>query len=310
MNNVTLYAVAVLIWGSTWLAIEFQLGVVEPEVSVVYRYALAASLLFAWSAIRGLRLRFDLRAHLWFALLGVLLFSLNYVLAYRAQVFISSALCAIAYSMILWMNIVNARLFFGVRSTPRVILGAMLGVAGVLTLFAPQVGELTLHDSVFGGLLLAILGAVSASFGNIASQHVQRQRLPVVQSNAWGMFYGALWTAGYVLYQGYEFNWDFSPAYAMSLLYLVVFGSVIAFGAYLTLIGRIGAHRAGYATVMFPIVALLLSFLFEGLRLDAPTIAGSLMAVGGNVLVMSSSLGRGKPKAVERTIEECEATAS
>lgn len=310
MNNVVLYAVAVLIWGSTWFAIEFQLGVVEPEVSILYRYALAACLLFAWSAIRGLSLRFPWRAHLWFALLGILLFSLNYMLAYRAQVFISSALCAIAFSMILWMNIVNARLFFGIRSTPQVTVGALLGVAGVLTLFAPQVGELTLSDSVFGGLVLAMLGAASASFGNIASQHVQQQRLPVVQSNAWGMFYGTLWTAGYVLYKGYEFTWDSSPVYAISLFYLAVFGSVVAFGAYLTLVGRIGAHRAGYATVMFPVVALLLSYLFEGLQLDAPTIVGALMAVGGNVLVMSAPVRPVTTQTVEHSIEECDAAPS
>ena len=301
MSNVALYTVAVVIWGSTWLAIEFQLGVVEPEVSIVYRYALAAGLLFAWSAIRGLSLRFDWRAHFWFALLGILLFSLNYVLAYRAQILISSALCAIAFSMILWMNIVNARLFFGVRSTPQVTAGALLGAAGVLTLFAPQIGELTLSDSVFGGLMLALLGAVSASFGNIASQHVQQQQLPIVQSNAWGMFYGTLWTAGYVIYQGYDFTYDASPAYTMSLLYLSVFGSVVAFGAYLTLVGRIGAHRAGYATVMFPIVALLLSCVFEGLQLDVPTIAGASMAVAGNLLVLSSSSGGDtRPRGVMR----------
>lgn len=301
MSNVALYTVAVLIWGSTWLAIEFQLGVVEPEVSIVYRYGLAAGLLFAWSAIRGLSLRFDWRAHFWFALLGILLFSLNYVLAYRAQVSISSALCAIAYSMILWMNIVNARLFFGIRSTRQVTAGALLGAAGVLTLFAPQIGELTLRDSVFGGLVLAVLGATSASFGNIASQHVQQQQLPVVQSNAWGMFYGSLWTAGYVFYRGYEFTYDVSPAYTLSLLYLSVFGSVVAFGAYLTLVGRIGAHRAGYATVMFPVVALLLSCLFEGLQLDAPTIAGALMAIAGNMLVLWSSPDRNvRPRGVVR----------
>lgn len=301
MSNAALYTVAVLIWGSTWLAIEFQLGVVEPEVSIVYRYGLAAGLLFAWSAFRGLSLRFDWRAHFWFALLGILLFSLNYILAYRAQVFISSALCAIAFSMILWMNIVNARLFFGIRSTRQVTAGALLGAAGVLTLFAPQIGELTLSDSVFGGLVLAVLGAMSASFGNIASQHVQQHHLPVVQSNAWGMLYGTLWTAGYALYRGYEFTYDASPAYTISLLYLSVFGSVIAFGAYLSLVGRIGAHRAGYATVMFPVVALLLSCLFEGLQLDAPTMAGVLMVVAGNLLVLRSSPGRDvRPQGVVR----------
>ena len=286
MSNAALYLIAVLIWGSTWFAIEFQLGVVEPEVSIVYRYLAAAAILFAWSRLRHLRLRFPGRAHAWFALLGFLLFGLNYVLAYRAQVYVTSALCAIAFSMMLWMNIVNARLFFGVRSNRRVLSGALLGMAGILTLFAPHIGALSLSDTVLWGLVLAILGALSASFGNMASQHVQKQKLPVVQTNAWGMLYGALWTGLYVAWAGYDIAFDWSPGYVLSLLYLIVFGSIVAFGAYLTLVGRIGAHRAGYATVMFPIVAMILSLLFEGLALDAPTITGFLLAIGGNLLVL------------------------
>lgn len=286
MSNAALYVVAILIWGSTWFAIEFQLGIVEPEVSVMYRYVAASGLLFAWSRLRGHALRFPWHAHIWFALLGLLLFSLNYVLAYRAQVNITSALCAIAFSMMLWMNIVNARLFFGVRSDGKVLLGAALGMAGIVTLFAPQVGSLSLDDTALGGLVLAILGALSASLGNIASQHAQKLALPVVQTNAWGMLYGSLWTGAYVWWEGYEIVFDPSPAYIASLLYLVVFGSIVAFGAYLTLIGRIGAHRAGYATVMFPIVALILSSLFEGLDPDLPIFVGATLAVVGNLLVL------------------------
>ena len=294
MSNAALYIIAILIWGSTWFAIEFQLGVVAPEVSVFYRYAAAAALLFAWSAIKRRQMRFDRRAHAWFAVLGLLLFSLNYVLAYRAQVHVTSALCAIAFSMLLWMNIVNARLFFGIRSDRRVIVGAVLGMAGVLVLFSPQIGEVTLSDSVFLGMVLATLGALSASFGNMASQHLQKLALPVVQTNAWGMLYGALWTGLYVVFSGHELNFDWSAGYVLSLLYLVVFGSIVAFGAYLTLVGRIGAHRAGYATVMFPVVALFLSYLFEGLALDAPTVVGALLAIGGNVMVLR---GRARPAA-------------
>lgn len=286
MSNGILYVIAVLIWGSTWFAIEFQLGAVEPEVSVVYRYVAASGLLFAWSWLRGLRLRFEWRAHIWFALLGFLLFGLNYVLAYRAQVYVTSALCAIAFSMLLWMNIINARIFFGVRAGRNVILGALLGMVGILTLFSPQVGELTLSDSVVTGLVLALLGALSASFGNMASQHAQKLRLPIVQSNAWGMMYGSFWTGAYVLYEGHQFAFDWSMPYVLSLMYLVVFGSIVAFGAYLTLVGRIGAHRAGYSTVMFPVVALILSYLFEGLDLDAPTVVGALLVVSGNLLVL------------------------
>jgi drug/metabolite transporter (DMT)-like permease len=288
MSNLLLYVTTVMIWGSTWFAIEFQLGVVEPEVSIVYRYVAASALLFAWSAIRRLKLRFALRAHGWFLLLGFFLFCLNYVLAYRAQIHITSALTAIAFSTIVWMNIINARLFFGVRAGRQVIVGSLLGVVGIVTLFAPQIGELTLSDSVFYGSVLAVLGALVASFGNMVSQGAQKERLPVIQSNAWGMFYGALLTAIIALAEGHPFTFEWTPGYLISLAYLAVFGSIFAFGAYLTLLGRIGAHKSGYAMVMFPVVALILSALFEGLKIDLPVIAGTLLVLTGNLFVLRS----------------------
>jgi len=183
MSNLALYIITVLIWGSTWFAIEFQLGVVGPEVSIVYRYFGASLLLFAWSRYRGLSLSFGIRQHGWFVLLGLFLFGLNYILAYRAQIYITSALTAIAFTTIVWMNILNARIFFGVRAGRRVLFGSLLGVAGIFTLFAPQIGELTLTDTVFYGSVLAVISALVASVGNMVSQAAQQRSLPVVQSN-------------------------------------------------------------------------------------------------------------------------------
>ncbi len=286
MSNAALYVLTVLIWGSTWFAIEFQLGNVAPEVSLVYRYAGASLLLFAWSGFRRLRLRFALRDHAWFLLLGLLLFGINYIFAYRAQIYITSALTAIAFSSMVWMNIVNARLFFGVRAGRGVLFGALLGLIGMFYLFAPQISEVSLTDTVFYGSVLAMLGALVASFGNMVSQATQKAKLPVVQTNAWAMLYGASFTAAVALVNGHAFIFDWSVAYISSLAYLTVFGSIIAFGAYLTLLGRIGAHKAGYAVVMFPVVALILSTLFEGLKIDATTIIGTLFVLAGNVFVL------------------------
>jgi drug/metabolite transporter (DMT)-like permease len=286
MSNAALYALTVLIWGSTWFAIEFQLGSVAPEVSIVYRYALASVILFIYSKTMGLSLVFNLKTHFWFALLGLFLFCLNYVFAYRAQVFITSALAAIVFSSMLWMNIILSRIWFGTRAGGRVIFGAVLGISGIFVIFAPQIGELSFSDSILFGCILAMLGALSASFGNMTSQSLQQRKLPVVQANAWGMFYGAVLTLVIALLQGHEFTFDGTFTYIASLLYLAVFGSVVAFGAYLTLLGRIGAHRAGYATVMFPVVALLLSLLFEGLKLDLPIVLGTALVLLGNLLVL------------------------
>jgi drug/metabolite transporter (DMT)-like permease len=287
MSNTALYLITVLIWGSTWLAIEFQLGVVPPEVSVVYRYLIASFLLFFYCGINRLNLKFNLISHLWFALLGSFLFCLNYVFAYRAQVHITSALAAILFSSMVWMNIVLSRVVFRTKAGARVLLGAVLGIAGIVTLFAPQVSQISLSDSVFYGSMLALLGALSGSIGNIVSQASQQRRsLPVFQGNAWAMLYGAVITASIALVQGHEFTFDATFTYIASLLYLAVFGSIIAFGAYLTLLGKIGAHRAGYAAVMFPVVALLLSVLFEGLRIDWSIVVGTVLVLFGNTLVL------------------------
>lgn len=296
MSNPLLYVITVLVWGSTWFAIEFQLGVVAPEVSIVYRYAGASVLLFAWSRFRGLNLAFGLRQHGWFVLLGLLLFGINYILAYRAQIYITSALTAIAFSTIVWMNILNARIFFGVKAVPRVLLGSLLGVAGILTLFMPQVGELTMTDTVLYGSVLAVLGAVVASFGNMVSQAAQKRSLPIIQSNAWGMFYGAILTGIVALIEGHPFVFEFSFGYVSSLAYLTVFGSIVAFGAYLTLLGRIGAHKAGYAMVTFPVIALILSMLFEGLKLDASIVTGTTLVLAGNLLVLRAKSPKPKPR--------------
>ncbi len=286
MSNTVLYLITVLIWGSTWLAIEFQLGTVEPEVSIVYRYAIASCFLFIYCKINKLRLLFHLQYHVWFALLGASLFCLNYVFAYRAQVHITSALAAIAFSTMLWINIVLSRLIFGTRAGRRVLIGAFLGILGIITLFAPQVSEVSLSDEVFYGSILALLGALVASIGNMLSQGAQKRTLPVVQANAWGMLYGAILTAIIALSRGQEFTFDATFTYIASLAYLAIFGSVVAFGAYLTLLGRIGAHKAGYATVMFPVVALVLSILFEGLGLDITIVLGTALVLLGNLLVL------------------------
>jgi len=286
MNNSILYIVTVLIWGSTWLAIEYQLGVVEPEVSIVYRYVVAALVLFAWCKVRGLSLRFKVRDHVYFVLLGLLLFSLNYIFAYHAQVYITSALAAIAFSTMLWINIFLSRIFFGTRATPRVLIGALLGIVGIIVLFAPQIESVALTDTVLFGSVMALAGALTASCGNMVSQSAQKRSLPVVETNTWGMFYGAILTGIVALVGGHEFNFDATFTYITSLVYLAIFGSVIAFGAYLTLLGRIGAHKAGYVTVMFPVVAVILSMAFEGLQLSQTIVIGTVLVLLGNLLVL------------------------
>ncbi|HJP37842.1 MAG: DMT family transporter [Gammaproteobacteria bacterium] len=289
MTNFILYFFTVLIWGATWLAVEFQLGDIAPEVSLVYRYLIATAVAFAWCALTGRSLRFDWRAHRYFMLMGVFLFGLNYVAAYAAQIYIMSALNAIGFSAMVWLNIINTRIFLGAHIDKYTYLGATLGIIGILIIFLPAIQNMSLSDNIFIGASLSLTGALLASFGNIIAQVAQRQGLPVMPSTAWGMFYGVLLNTGLALAQGKPFDIDLSPAYLVSLLFLAVFGSVVAFGCYLTLLGRIGADRAGYSMVMIPIVALILSAMFENLVLELHILIGVALALTGNIAILASA---------------------
>lgn len=286
MNNLTLYLAAVFIWGSTWLAITFQLGRVPPEVSVAYRFGLAGVVLLAWSLARRLRLRFSVQEHLWIALQGILLFGLNYVCVYLAESRISSGLVAVIFSLIVFFNIAGTRIFFGTPMKPATLLAAGLGVGGVALIFLPELRRSANATGSALGILFAVVSAISASFGNLVSARNQRRGLPVVQLNTYGMLYGASFVAIYALVAGRAFTFQPTWPYVLSLAYLAVFGSVLAFGAYLTLVGRIGADRAGYSGAAIPIVALLLSVAFEGLRLGVIQFLGILLCLCGNVLVL------------------------
>jgi len=291
MSSLKLYFAAVLIWGSTWIAITFQLGKVPPEVSVAYRFALASLFLLAWCGARGLRLAFPWRDHLWIALQGALLFGINYVCVYLAEGRINSGLVALIFSLTALLNILGTRIFFAAPLKPAVLVAVTLGISGLALVFWPELSHPTGHPAL--GIVLALVGAVSASLGNMVAARNHGRGLPVVQLNAFGMLYGAVLVGLYAFAMGLPFVFDGSARYLLSLSYLALFGSVFAFGAYLTLIGRIGADRAGYVTVAIPIVALLLSTVFEALPWRTHTLLGAGLCVAGNALL----LRRGKASA-------------
>jgi drug/metabolite transporter (DMT)-like permease len=286
MHNGLLYIITVIIWGSTWLAIKFQLGVVSPELSVAYRFGLSAAILLIFSLLRRLPLRFGWRAHAFMALQGLFLFSMNYILVYLAEGYLTSGLVAIIFSMIIILNVIFGAVFLRNPVRINVVVGALVGFAGLTLVFWPELSSFDFSSNRALGVVLTFLGAASASLGNIISARNQRHTLPVVQTNAFGMAYGAVFMLVLAVLRGVQLTFDPSPGYVLSLLYLAVFGSVIAFYTYLTLLGRIGPDRAAYVTVLFPIIALLLSTLFEGMSWSPLQLAGVALVLLGNAAVL------------------------
>jgi len=290
-SSASLYAATVLIWGTTWYAITFQLGTVALEVSVAYRFALAAGALFAWCRWRGLPLRFAPADHLRMALLGALLFSTNYLLFYRVTQSLTSGLVAVIFATIMPMNIVNAALLLRRPPSADVLAGAALGLAGLVLVFWPEVhATLARAEEVLAAVALGLLATYLVSLGNMVSASIQRRGLPVLQSNAWGMAYGAALMGLWALASGAHLGFDPRAGYVLSLGYLALFGSVLAFGCYLTLLGRIGPERAAYAMVLFPLVALALSSALEGYRWTPVSAAGVVTVLAGNLLIVSRPL--------------------
>jgi len=284
MGPISLFSIATLIWGSTWLAITFQLGSVAAEASVVYRFALAALMLAAWCLATGRSLRFCATQHAWFASQGALLFGLNYLCVYWAEQHIASGLVAVLFSLIVFLNLVGVRVFFATPVNRRTVLGAALGVTGVTLLFWRELAGM--QTDALRGILFGLAATVFASGGNLVAVRNQRRGIPVLPGVAWGMTYGTLTIAVVAAVNDIVWTFDPRPGYVLSLLYLAAFGSVIAFAAYLTLLGKIGAARAGYVGVAVPVVALLLSTVFEHYEWTLPALAGAALCIAGNVLVL------------------------
>ncbi len=286
MNNLSLFLISTLIWGSTWLVIKFQLGRVSPIVSVGWRFALAALMLLAYSLLRRRPLRFGVRDHAWIALQGVLLFGLNYMGIYLAEQYLTSGLVAVVFSLVVFLNAVGMRIFFGWPIRPTAVVAAVLGTSGVALIFARELPGLSSASGELRGLVLATSATVLASLGNMVATRNQRRQWPVLQVNAWSMLYGAGFVLLTAIVSGARLDFELTWAYVSSLIYLSLLGSALAFGAYLTLMQRIGADRAVYTTVTIPIVALLLSTVFEHMQWHLETFTGVAACVGGTALAL------------------------
>ncbi|MCV2448793.1 DMT family transporter [Paracoccus sp. DMF] len=284
--NLLLFATTVLIWGSTWIAIAFQVGPVPVLVSVFYRFALAGAVYLVLLAALG-RLRLPSRRDQpWVLAQALCLFCLNFLCFYASARYIPSGLLSVVFSLASIFNAVNARIFFGDAISGRTVLAAMLGAGGVALLFGGDLAQAEAAGTL-RGLALAGLGTMFFSLGNMVSRRNSAAGLPPSIATAWGMAYGALALAGLIALTGTPVVAPPDARYLGALLYLALPGSVLAFTTYLLMVARIGSSRAAYATVLFPIVALVLSTLFEGYVWHWTGFVGLGLAMLGNVVMFA-----------------------
>lgn len=285
-TDYALYALTVVAWSASWFAIKHQVGVVSNEVNLVWRFVVATLIMFAWVLASGRQWRFPLSDHLRFAAQGVLMFSSNFLLFYYGALYLVSGLLSVVFALASVINMLLAASVMRETPSPRILAGGLAGFSGVALMFWPEMAAHGISGQTTIGLLLCVAGTVSFCLGNLVSSSSQRRGLPLISMNAWGMLYGTLWSTVLALALGRDFIIVPTVSYLGSLLFLSVVATVLAFAAYLTLLGRIGGARAGYATVMFPVFALIISTVFEGYVWTPWAIAGLLLVAAGNVLVI------------------------
>lgn len=288
MKTALFYAIIVFVWGTTWIAIKYQTGDVPVENSVFYRFFSAALLMFAFLVVTKRLQRISVVDHLFCALQGACLFGFNFYLFYIAtSLNVESGLLSVIFSMATIFNMINNRLWHKVIPSRNTVIGAIVGVLGISILFYPDFKNAITSDSNSRllGVALAVLATFLFSSGNMLTVRHNKHNLPLATTTAWGMLYGSLFMFVISLIYVGGFSFDRNTQYVLSLAYLIVPGSIIAFAAYLSLIARIGANKTAYATVLFPIVALSISTLVEGYTFTPNAILGLLLAIIGNIIV-------------------------
>ncbi|WP_112663289.1 DMT family transporter [Microvirga flavescens] len=282
-----LYAATVFLWGVSWIGIHAQLGVVAPEMSVLWRFILAAAVMWGWVLFSGLPVRFSRADHLRFVATGCCLFSFNFICFYYGGLHVPSGLLAVVFSLASIFNLILGALFFRQKIEPRVALGGIVGVVGIGLLFWPEIAGAGLNKGALTGLAFCVLGTLFFCSGNMISTVVQRRGIPLLSANAWAMTYGTGVLVLVNIVRGNAFIIEPTLKYIGSLVYLAIGASVLAFASYLTLLRRLGAARAGYATVLFPIIALAVSTALEGYVWTLAAFVGVVLALAGNVLVLT-----------------------
>jgi drug/metabolite transporter (DMT)-like permease len=282
--NIALYLSTVLIWGSTWIAIYWQAGDVPSLVSIFYRFAIAGALFLPLLVLLGKIQKTQKKDHLFFFLQGVCLFSFNYICMYNASHYIISGLISVIFAMATLFNAFNQWLIWRKQPSPAIYIAGALGITGLALLFWPQLQNTDNSHDIIWGVLLSMGGTYFFSLGNMISMRNSQQGIHPWTSNAYGMAYAALLMLMIIWLLGIEWRWDSSDSYLWSLLYLAIPGSIIGFTIYLVLLARIGANKAAYTAVLFPVVALTISTFFENYSWDALSVSGLFLVMLGVVV--------------------------
>ncbi|MES2753118.1 MAG: EamA family transporter [Pseudomonadota bacterium] len=281
------FAIVTLIWGSTWLVIRDQLGVVPPSWSVTYRFLVAGIAMSLYALWRGERIALDARGWGFAATLGLLQFCANFNFVYRAEHYVTSGLVAVVFALLLVPNAILARVFLGQRLGRQLILGSAVAVAGVALLFAHELRvDPSASRAVMIGVGFTLAGVLSASISNVLQATDTARAYPMFAMLAVAMLLGAAFDGAIAWWLTGPPVFDPRPGYIAGVLYLGLAATALAFALYFRILRVVGPAKAAYSSVIVPVIAMLLSTMFEGYRWSWLAAAGAALAALGLVIAL------------------------
>ncbi|MEQ1806264.1 MAG: DMT family transporter [Burkholderiaceae bacterium] len=290
LRNWQLFAVVVAIWGTTWHVITYQIGPISPEVGVALRFGLAGACVLAACALRGTSLRLPGADHARLALQGMLLYGVSYLCVYHAERYVPSGLVAVGFSASPLIVGIGARVAFGAALSRRFVVGGAIGLGGVALIFWPELATTQGDNSAALGAGFTVAAVLLSTTGNLSASRNGVHGLAFWPAMGFGMLYGGAACALLALALGRSFALPVTLSWWLSLAYLALAGSVLAFACFLSLQSRIGPGRAGTVGVMTPIVGLAVSLLLEGFRPSWASFAGVLLALLGNWCILGQAV--------------------
>jgi drug/metabolite transporter (DMT)-like permease len=273
-----LYATICTIWGSTWLAIKLGLDGIPPLVGAGFRFGLAGLLFLALIVSQKLSLRLNAASVRLIAVVGGLNFGLSYGCVYWSELTISSGLASVLFCVYPFFVALLAHYWFGLESFGwKKIFGIGFGFAGIVVIYADEIQSST--GSLWG--MLAILVATFASSISLVYLKKYGSEMNTLVLNFYSMLLGAalLLLTSRLLESGQGLHW--SGKNVSALLYLSVFGSVVAFTIYFYLLKHLKATQMSFVTFIYPILALLLGSWFLHERLSRRLAVGAAMVLAG-----------------------------
>jgi drug/metabolite transporter (DMT)-like permease len=286
-RNLFLFALCSLIWGTTWLVIKFQIDSTSAIVGVFYRFAIATVLMMAINLIFIRKsLKYPLKNHGFFILHGLFNFCLNYILTYVCERYITSGMVALTFTLLIYFNMILLKIFFGKKVSRNVLGGAVLGFLGIFLLFSGEILNMSSDNKALLGIGIGIVATFCASLGNMVAYYNHTQKIPVMTFNAFGMMYGTLFSLIFGLILGENFAFPMTASFTGSLVYLSLFGTVVAFWAYQTLVGEMGADKAAYTSIFSPMLAVVVSSFYETVNISIPFFIGIAFCLMGNLLAL------------------------